>query len=88
MADEWFVRVHEKEYGPVDLETLLEWKAEGRLIPENEVRTSADAPWRPAAVLPELFPLPESTHPEAPEIYRRRSLSEIIAETFRLYARG
>ncbi len=31
MADRWLVRVGEKEYGPVDLDTLGDWKREGRL---------------------------------------------------------
>jgi hypothetical protein len=26
MAEEWIVRVQGKEYGPVDFETLSEWK--------------------------------------------------------------
>jgi hypothetical protein len=30
MADEWIIRVAGKEYGPADLATLHEWKAEGR----------------------------------------------------------
>jgi len=30
MPDEWMVRVEGREYGPVDLETLREWKNEGR----------------------------------------------------------
>jgi hypothetical protein len=38
MADEWFVRVHDKEYGPVDLDTLREWQREGHLIAENDLR--------------------------------------------------
>jgi len=38
MSDEWFVRVQGKEYGPVSTETLREWKGEGRLIRENELR--------------------------------------------------
>ena len=38
MSEEWMVRVEGKEYGPVDLDGLREWKREGRLIRENEVR--------------------------------------------------
>ena len=38
MSEEWMVRVEGKEYGPVDLDELREWKREGRLIRENEVR--------------------------------------------------
>ncbi len=39
MAEEWIVRVEGKEYGPVDVDELREWKREGRLIPG---RTSFD----------------------------------------------
>src|SRR5207247_2647528 len=38
MADQWIIRVLGKEYGPADIETLREWKTEGRLLPENEAR--------------------------------------------------
>jgi hypothetical protein len=38
MAEQWIVRVQGKEYGPADIETLREWKTEGRLLPENEAR--------------------------------------------------
>ena len=37
-TDAWIVRVLGKEYGPVDLDELREWKREGRLIRENEIR--------------------------------------------------
>lgn len=87
MAEEWFVRVQGKEYGPVDLETLQEWKAEGRLIPQNEVRTGPDAAWLPAAQFPELF----ATEPPAPKrdpLFRRRTMGEIVSQSFRIYGRG
>ena len=38
MAQQWIIRVQGKEYGPVDVETLREWKMEGRLLPGNEAR--------------------------------------------------
>ena len=38
MPEEWIVRVDGKEYGPADIETLREWKADGRLLPGNEAR--------------------------------------------------
>jgi hypothetical protein len=38
MAEQWIIRVQDKEYGPADIETLREWKTEGRLLPENEAR--------------------------------------------------
>lgn len=91
MSDEWFVRVLGKEYGPVDLETLREWKAEGHLIATNEVRRSTADEWMPAGSIGELFapatppPLPVS---EPEPIERRRTFAQILAETCRIYARG
>src|SRR5205807_2476696 len=55
MADRWLVRVGEKEYGPVDLGTLGDWKREGRLLPTNEVRRESDSVWTTANTIPELF---------------------------------
>ncbi|MFN2507630.1 MAG: GYF domain-containing protein [Chthoniobacterales bacterium] len=86
--DEWFVRVQEKEYGPVDLRTLQDWKAEGRLIPENQVRKSGEATWTAAAALAGLFPQPPPLPKEPGALLRRRSFSEIIAETCRIYGKG
>jgi hypothetical protein len=85
MPEHWFVRVSGKEYGPVDLDTLLEWKGEGRLLPSNEIRPDSDGAWTTAASLPGLFappPLPPtSSHP----LTRRRSYGEIIRDSFRIY---
>ena len=36
VTDEWIVRVQGAEYGPANIETLREWKAEGRLLPDND----------------------------------------------------
>src|SRR5437660_3451977 len=85
MADRWLVRVGEKEYGPVELGTLGDWKREGRLLPTNEVRRESDSVWTSADTIPELFgppPLPAQTgHP----LVRRRSFGEIIRDSFRIY---
>ena len=85
MADRWLVRVGEKEYGPVDLDTLGDWKREGRLLPTNEVRRESESDWTLATTIPGLFdppPLPAATgHP----LVRRRSFSEIIRDSFRIY---
>ena len=85
MADRWVVRVGEKEYGPVELDTLGDWKREGRLLPTNEVRRESDAVWTTANTIPELFgppPLPAQTgHP----LVRQRSFGEIIRDSFRIY---
>jgi hypothetical protein len=89
MPDEWFVRVHDKEYGPVDLDELLEWKAEGRLIAENPVRRADESDWTTAAAIPQLFPppLPQAEGDERDPV-RRRTFGEIISETIGIYARG
>src|SRR5947199_1702309 len=85
MADRWLVRVGEKEYGPVELGTLDDWKREGRLLPTNEVRRESDSVWTTAKTIPELFgppPLPAQTgHP----LVRRRRFGEIIRDSFRIY---
>src|SRR4051812_18548471 len=88
MPEEWFVRVQGKEYGPVDLETLLEWKSEGRLIPENELRANGEADWIPAAQSPELFGPPPLLAKQSDRLFRRRSFAEIITESLRIYRRG
>ena len=55
MSDQWIVRVQGKEYGPVDLDELREWKREGRLIRENEIREPGSERWIRAGELPEIF---------------------------------
>jgi hypothetical protein len=89
MADQWIVRVQDREYGPVGLDELLEWKREGRLIRENEVRESGTERWFPAGELPELFAdeAPPSPPPAAvPQ--EDITLGRLIAETGRVYGRG
>ena len=93
MAEQWFMRVDGREYGPVDLDTLLEWKAEGRLIGTNEVRRANDPVWAQAENFNALFPAftPEpvvSENPETQPHSQRRSLGQILADTVRIYARG
>ena len=53
--DEWIVRVQGAEYGPANIETLREWKAEGRLLPSNEARRADVDLWTTAAEIPGLF---------------------------------
>jgi hypothetical protein len=67
MEDQWIIRILGKEYGPADLETLHEWKREGRVIPQNPARrvddsdpadaadSAEEALWITAAEIPELF---------------------------------
>lgn len=86
--DDWFVRVAGKEYGPVDVDTLQEWKAEGRLIRENEVRRASEATWLPAGDVPELFAAPPPLPSEPESLFRRRTLAQIIMGAFAIYRRG
>ena len=87
MPDQWMVRVEGREYGPVDNDDLLEWKAEGRLIPSNEVRRVGDDRWFPAGELPEIFA--QEITAEPPDlVVRRRSWPEVIRETIRVYRAG
>jgi hypothetical protein len=94
MTEEWIVRVEGKEYGPVDIDTLREWKREGRLLPENEARNTSVDLWSTAAAIPGLFDvaaivptggrLPEET----PLPTQRRSFGQTLAETFQIYRKG
>ena len=58
VTDEWIVRVQGTEYGPANMETLREWKAEGRLLPSNEARQANVDLWTTAAEIPGLFNVP------------------------------
>ena len=55
MPDHWIIRVAGKEYGPVDLEVLREWKREGRLLSANEARLESESQWSNAGAIPGLF---------------------------------
>lgn len=90
MGEEWIVRVEGREYGPVDLDALLEWKREGRLIPANELRQVGDERWISAGELPEVFgdAKPAEPPPLPRDFERAREWRQIFAETFRIYRRG
>jgi hypothetical protein len=88
MSDQWMVRVQGREYGPVDIDTLQEWKSEGRLIRSNEIRRVENERWSPAGEFPEIF-ADEVAPAEPPDlIVRRRSWREIFREAIRTYFRG
>jgi hypothetical protein len=87
MPEEWIVRVQDREYGPVDFETLQEWKNEGRVLPANEVRQADVDLWTAADKIPGLFPPPLSTSSDE-SVGQRQSLSEILAKTLRVYRKG
>jgi hypothetical protein len=93
MTEQWIVRVQGKEYGPADIETLREWKAEGRLLPGNEARRADVDHWTTAAEIPGLFdvaaPVAASTRrPAPPPLQPRRGFAPILAEAFRIYRKG
>jgi hypothetical protein len=100
VAEEWIVRVDGREYGPANIDTLREWKAEGRVLPANEARRADAELWALAAEIPGLFEvealatasaeqLNRSISPgEAPQTLASRGFGQILTETFRIYARG
>src|SRR6266568_2051777 len=70
MPEQWIIRVEGKEYGPADLATLREWKADGRVLPANPARQAdvEEAHWKTAGDIPGLFqvePPPVQTNVEA-----------------------
>jgi GYF domain 2 len=93
VTDEWMVRVQGAEYGPANIETLREWKAEGRLLPSNEARQADVDLWTTAAEIPGLFsmppPVPSTGDFTQPPIrVSRRSFAEILTETLQIYRKG
>lgn len=86
MAEQWIIRVQDKDYGPADLATLREWKADGRVLPTNAARrvdvdlgagTSAtEAFWQTAAEIPGLF----KTEPPPVQIQARDQTSAVTSQ--------
>ena len=104
MPEQWIVRVQDKEYGPADLETLREWRDEGRLLPANQARPVDVDLWTKAAEIPGLFrsadvaaaepglsPSNGSAAGRLPQARlqpHRRSFAQILTETLRIYRKG
>ena len=87
------MRVAGQEYGPVNAQTLREWKADGRLIAENELRRVGDHEWTRAGdhalVFPDAqTPVVASDDDATPHAYRSRTLPQILGDALRIYARG
>ena len=94
------MRVDGREYGPASIDTLLEWKAEGRVLPANEARRAGAELWTLAVEIPGLFagePLATASAPppdlpispkELPSALPSRSFGKILTETCRIYVRG
>ena len=93
MTEEWIVRVQGKEYGPANIDTLREWKREGRLLPENEARNMGADLCSTAAAIPGLFEAATSganagSPIEPPLQTQHRTFGQILAETFQIYRKG
>jgi hypothetical protein len=100
VTEEWIVRVDGREYGPANVDTLREWKAEGRVLPANEARRADAELWTLAAEIPGLFHVEPLATADAAQLNRSisprqlppgvpsRGFGNILAETFRIYAKG
>ena len=89
MPEQWIIRVEGKEYGPVDLTTLQEWKAEGRVLPANEARQTDETSWEKAEQIPGLFETQQQPAQIATPKFRRAvPIKKILPETFKIYTRG
>jgi hypothetical protein len=94
VTQEWIVRVDGREYGPADIDTLREWKSEGRLLPENEARSAHSDLWTTAETIPGLFEAGALVDAGARKLaqpplqVQHRSFGQILAETFRIYRTG
>src|SRR4051794_3521053 len=98
MAEQWIIQVEGKEYGPVDLDTLQEWKADDRVLPANPARRADVDVWRTAAEIPGLFPIEAppvqlDARNQRSEISDQKSATKpptrnILVETSRIYFRG
>jgi len=89
MPEEWIVLVEGREYGPVDLPGLREWKGEGRVVSTNQARRAEDNVWIQAAEIPGLFDsLITSGDALLAPASVPRSFSEVLRATFRIYRKG
>jgi hypothetical protein len=89
MVEQWIVRVEDREYGPVGVEELREWRREGRLIRENEIRAEGSEQWIRAGELPEIFS-DEVTPPPIPTslVRHRLTLGAIFVKSWQIYRAG
>jgi len=91
VTDEWIVRVQGREYGPANIDTLREWKAEGRLLPVNQARRADVDLWTTAAEIPGLFEagtLVTRRLAQPPLQLSRHSFGEILTQTLQVYRKG
>src|SRR6266851_1154049 len=88
MVDQWIIRVHGKEFGPVGIETLHEWKREGRLLAQNPARRVDVDLWTTAGEIPGLFESPPAPENGGLLPLYRRSFTQIFTESFQIYRKG
>lgn len=88
MAEQWIIRVHGKEFGPVGVETLREWKREERLLAQNPARRVDVDLWTTAGQIPGLFESPPAPGNGALLPLHRRSFAQIFRESFQIYRKG
>ena len=98
MAEQWIIRVQGKDYGPADLQTLQEWKADGCVLPENPARRTDMEYWQTAGEISGLFkaeapPVQRAVAADVPaatsEVTTTKAPARnILTETFRIYFRG
>ena len=65
MAAEWQYKVRGNVFGPVSVAELVQHAAEGRIVPDTEVR-KGDGPWVPASKVSGLFDRAAQARPSAP----------------------
>jgi hypothetical protein len=98
MAEQWIIQVLGRDYGPAELSTLREWKADGRVLPENPARRFDQNDWINASEIPGLFqievpPIQRELPNQQLEIGNQKWETKppsrnILTETFRIYFRG
>ncbi len=90
MAERWFLRVGEKEYGPADLLTLRDWLSDGRVLRDNEARPAGSHTWILASDIPGLFAAPEAPEPsvEAKPAGPLPGFLRICFDSIALYIKG
>jgi GYF domain 2 len=98
VAEQWIIQVLGRDYGPADLSTLREWKADGRVLPENPARRADQNDWINASEIPGLFqievpPIQRELPNQQLEIRNQKREAKppsrnILIETFRIYFRG
>src|SRR5437870_13270303 len=89
MPEEWIVQVEGREYGPVELQILREWKEEGRVLPTNQARQAGVDIWIRASQIPGLFdPVVVAGDASVAGPGQLVGSRKLPRETFRIYGKG